>query len=90
MEKKEALKIIQRDGLELKNLPAHFKKDKEIVLEAIKHNVYALMWWNIAGSSGNKNAVKNRVIIAKKMTPADISAAEKLARECIRKKYKGC
>ena len=29
MEKKEALKIVQRDGIELKNLPVHFKKDKD-------------------------------------------------------------
>jgi hypothetical protein len=29
-------------------------------------------------------------IIAKRITPADISAAQKLARECVRKKYKGC
>ena len=34
--------------------------------------------------------VKTRDIIAKEMTPADLSAAQKLARECIRKKYKGC
>ena len=52
--------------------------------------VYAHMWWNIAASSGNKVAVKNRDIIAKRMTPADISTAQKLARECVRKKYKGC
>ena len=38
----------------------------------------------------NKNAVTNRDIVAKRMTPADISAAQKLARECVRKKYKGC
>ena len=38
MEKKEALKIVQRDGIELKNLPVHFKKDKEIVLEAVKED----------------------------------------------------
>ena len=56
----------------------------------IQDNVYAHMWWNIAASSGDKNAVKNRDIIVKEMTPADISAAQKLARECVRKKYKGC
>jgi hypothetical protein len=38
----------------------------------------------------NKNAVTNRDIVAKRMTPADISAAQTLARECVRKKYKGC
>ena len=36
-----------------------------------------------------KNASKNRDIFAKQMTPADISAAQKLALECVRKKYKG-
>ena len=55
----------------------------------IQDNVYAHMWWNIAASSGHKNASKNRDIIAKEMTPAEISAAQKLARECVRKKYKG-
>jgi TPR repeat protein len=38
----------------------------------------------------NKIAVTNRDIVAKRMTPADISAAQTLARECVLKKYKGC
>ena len=53
-------------------------------------NVYAHMWFNIAASSGNKGAVKNRDIVAKRMIPSQLSTAQKLARECIRKKYKGC
>ena len=56
----------------------------------IQDNVYAHMWFNISASNGIKNAVKNRDIIAKRMTPADISTAQKLARECVKKKYKGC
>lgn len=56
----------------------------------IQDNVYAHMWFNIAATPGNKVAVKYRDIVAKRMTPADISAAQKLARECVRKKYKGC
>ena len=56
----------------------------------IQDNVYAHMWWNIAASSGNKFAVKNRDIVAEEMTPAQIEDAQKLARECVRKKYKGC
>ena len=56
----------------------------------IQDNVYAHMWWNIAASSGYKDAVKPRDIVKKEMTPADISAAQKFARECVRKKYKGC
>ena len=56
----------------------------------IKDYVYAYMWSNISASTGNKNAVTNRDIVAKRMTPTDISAAQKLARECVEKKYKGC
>jgi len=56
----------------------------------IQDNVYAHLWWNIAASSGNKDAVTNRDIVAGKMTSADISAAQKLARECVAKNYKGC
>jgi TPR repeat protein len=52
--------------------------------------VYAQMWWNIAASSGNKQASENRDIVAKRMTPADISAAQDLTRECVGKNYKGC
>jgi hypothetical protein len=56
----------------------------------VQDNVYAHMWWNIAASSGDKSSVKNRDIVAKRMTPSDISTAQKLARECVRKNYKGC
>ncbi|HIB53941.1 MAG TPA: sel1 repeat family protein, partial [Nitrospirales bacterium] len=53
-------------------------------------NVYAHMWVNIAASQGHEDAAKKRDIVAKKMTSADISAAQKLARECVGKEYKGC
>ena len=56
----------------------------------IQDNIYAHMWFNISASNGDKDAVTNRDIVAKRMTPTDISIAEKLARECIEKKYKGC
>ena len=56
----------------------------------LQDNVRAYMWWNIAASSGDEMAVRNRGIVAKQMTPAQIADAQKLARECVRKKYKGC
>mgnify|MGYP003655751133 CR=1 len=56
----------------------------------IQGNVYAHMWLNIAASSGNKGSVKNRDIVAGWMTPSQLETAQKLARECVRKKYKGC
>jgi hypothetical protein len=52
---------------------------------AIQGNVYAHMWWNIAASSGNENASKNRGVVASQMTAAGISKAHKLARECVAK-----
>jgi TPR repeat protein len=53
--------------------------------------VRAHMWYNIAATSGeSKNASKNRDIITKQMTLYQIETAQTLARECVRKKYKGC
>ena len=48
--------------------------------------VQAHMWLNIAASSfppgkDRDNMVKNRDLVAKRMTPAQISEAKKLARE---------
>jgi hypothetical protein len=48
------------------------------------------MWSNIAASNGNETAKEYRDIIAKQMTPSQISEAQKLARECVAKDYKGC
>ena len=56
----------------------------------IQDNVRAHMWLNIAASSENKDATHNRDFVANRMTPADISAAQILARECVKKNYKGC
>ena len=52
--------------------------------------VYAYMWSQIAASSGDKDASENRDIVAKEMTSTEIAKAQKLARECVAKKYKGC
>ncbi len=43
--------------------------------------VQAHMWLNLAGAQGEKQAAKNRDIVAKRMTPVDISRAQKMARE---------
>ena len=49
--------------------------------------VYAHMWYNIHGGIGGR---QYRDIVAKQMTSDQIATAQKLARECVRKKYKGC
>ena len=56
----------------------------------IQDYVRAHMWGNIAASNGSENGGKVRDIVAKEMTPADISAAQTLARECVRRNYKRC
>jgi hypothetical protein len=53
----------------------------------------AHMWYNIAASKRGtswKLAAKNRDTVAKKMTPAQITEAQDLARQCVKKKYRGC
>jgi TPR repeat protein len=53
-------------------------------------NVYAHMWFNLAAVDGDEDASKNRDIIAKRMTTEDLSKAQSLARECLKKNYKDC
>ena len=48
------------------------------------------MWWNLAAVTGHANAVKNRDIVAKRMTPQQIAEAQKLARECQARNFKNC
>ncbi|MDP6725495.1 MAG: hypothetical protein QF536_09930, partial [Arenicellales bacterium] len=56
----------------------------------IKDYVYAHMWFKIAASSGHKDASKNRDIVSKRMTSSQLETAQRLARECVSKNYKGC
>jgi hypothetical protein len=48
------------------------------------------MWLNLSASQGNKNALVNRNMLELKMISGDITKANKLARECVAKYYKGC
>ena len=54
----------------------------------IQENVRAYKWYNIASANGNKSSTRNRDVIAKKMTAADITKAQKLAREWMKKHQK--
>lgn len=53
-------------------------------------NIYAHMWFNISESVRHSYAATSRDAVAKKMTAADVSKAQELARECVKKQYKGC
>jgi TPR repeat protein len=56
----------------------------------IQDDVYAHMWGNIAASNGNEDGGWLRDMVAEQMTLSQIQEAQTLARECIRKNYKGC
>ncbi len=60
----------------------------------IRDPIRAHMWWNIAASgelaSGLGLARREFVEIQKDMTPAEVSKAQQLARECVTKNYKDC
>ena len=43
--------------------------------------VQAHMWFNLAAAQGYEYATENRYLVAERMTPADISEAQRLARE---------
>ena len=52
--------------------------------------VTAYMWYDLAGSTGNKLGVEYRDKIAKRMTPADVSEAQRRASVCMKSNYKNC
>ena len=47
--------------------------------------VLAHMWFSLAAAHGDEEAAQNRDLAAKRMTPADVSKAEHLAREWLEK-----
>ena len=52
--------------------------------------VRAHLWFNLAAVKGDADAVKNRDIVAKRMTSQQIAEAQKLARECQARNFKNC
>ena len=68
------------------NLGAMYDKGKGVLQDYVR----AHMWYNITAISGDKVASNNRDIVAKRMTPSQLETAQNLARECVRKNYKGC
>ena len=68
------------------NLDVMYDRGKGV----IQNDASAHVWWNIAASQGLEDAAKNRDIVSKKMPPSQIEKAQDLARECVKKNYKGC
>ena len=77
----------QGDARAQSNLGYMYENGRGVLQDYVR----AHMWFNIAASSGeSKDASKNRDFVAKRMTPSQIETAQKLARECVKKNYKGC
>ena len=53
----------------------------------LKDDAYAYMWWSIAAAKEGNNAKES---LAKGMTPEDVSRAQDLAREFVKKNYREC
>ena len=56
----------------------------------LQNNVMAHVWYNIAAANGAEKAGEWREKTAAKMTSADISKAQSMARECMSSNYKNC
>ena len=52
--------------------------------------VYAYMWFNIAAANGDKDAEEKRNNLRKTLSQSQVQEAQRLARECVKKNYKGC
>ena len=78
----------------LMNLGFMYKDGLGVTKDLIK----AHMCYNLAGAHGGEfaeehrdlDAEKYRNLVAKEMTQQQIAQAQKLARECLARKYKGC
>jgi TPR repeat protein len=55
-----------------------------------QNDITAYMWTNIAAENGAEKAEYLRETLAAKMTPADISSAQKRARACMESNYQDC
>ena len=56
----------------------------------IEDIVYAHMWFDIATANGDERGQELKEIFTEEMTPSQIEKAQDLARECVKKDYKGC
>ncbi len=68
------------------NLGAAYRDGRGVLQDYI----LAHMWFNLSASKGMKHSGEQRDKVAKLMTPEQIAEAQKRAKECVAKDYKGC
>jgi len=52
--------------------------------------VRAYMWTSLGATAGDSKVSENRDRLTKQMTPAQLAEAQKLARDCQGRRFKGC
>ena len=80
------LAVEQGDATAQVNLGVMYDKGQGV----LQDHVMAHMWSNIGASNGSELSGANRDVIAKKMSSADISKAQAMARECMSSGYTKC
>jgi hypothetical protein len=80
----------QGDARGQTNLGLMYENGQGVVQDYVR----AHMWFNLGASSlsgeEGKKVSSYREKVAAKMTPPQIAEAQSLARECVKKNYKGC
>ena len=80
------LSAVQGIAYAQSNLGLMYRKGEGVPQDYVR----AHMWANIAATGGDKYAVKDRDLVADKMTQKQIAEAQKMARDCLANHYKGC
>jgi len=80
------LAAVQGAGKAQTNLGVMYATGRGVAQDYVR----AHMWFNLGAVSGYANAVSGRDLAAKRMTPQQIAQAQKMARDCQERKFKGC
>ncbi|MCG3769416.1 MAG: Secretory immunoglobulin A-binding protein EsiB [Nitrosomonadaceae bacterium] len=80
------LAAAQGDEMAQSNLGTMYGTGQGVPMDDVR----AHMWFNLAAVKGDAKAVKNRDSIAKVLTSQQMAEAQKLARECQARNFKGC
>ena len=77
-------------SVDLKNAFEQYKLGGLYGNGVLTNKILSYMWYNISAANGREDSGTYRDNLANEMTQADISKAQKMARECINSDYKKC
>ena len=55
-----------------------------------QNNVRGYVWWSVAAAQDQKDAKRNRGIVAKRLTPDQLTQAQQIATRCLESDYQDC